>query len=127
MAGSQSGWYAANCAGSGIFLPEACVSTLNSLSAGSTAGAAQGVKQEKLDWLADNPFYTKRFAFYVGRRCRKPRSRMWAKEGTSIGERSRRWRCNTCEEQIKRAGQPGPKVIGIDEISTERATRTVSL
>ena len=28
------------------------------------------VKQERLDWLADNPFYTKRFAFYVGRRCR---------------------------------------------------------
>ena len=28
------------------------------------------VKQEKLPWLANNPFYTKRFAFYVGRRCR---------------------------------------------------------
>jgi len=29
------------------------------------------VKQEKLDWLAGNPFYTtKRFAFFVGRRCR---------------------------------------------------------
>ena len=28
------------------------------------------VKQEKLPWLADSPFYTKRFAFFVGRRCR---------------------------------------------------------
>ena len=28
------------------------------------------VKQERLGFLADNPFYTKRFAFYVGRRCR---------------------------------------------------------
>ncbi len=28
------------------------------------------VKQEKLAWLSDNPFYTKRFAFFVGRRCR---------------------------------------------------------
>lgn len=27
------------------------------------------VKRERLDWLADNPLYTKRFAFYVGRRC----------------------------------------------------------
>src|SRR3990172_6610054 len=27
------------------------------------------VKQEKLSFLADHPFYTKRFAFYVGRRC----------------------------------------------------------
>lgn len=24
------------------------------------------VKRERLDFLADNPFYTKRFAFYVG-------------------------------------------------------------
>lgn len=28
------------------------------------------VKQEGLEWLANNPFYTKRFAFYVGKRCR---------------------------------------------------------
>src|ERR1039457_6194056 len=28
------------------------------------------VKQEKLPWLANNLYYTKRFAFYVGRRCR---------------------------------------------------------
>ena len=28
------------------------------------------VRQEKLSFLADNPLYTKRFAFYVGRRCR---------------------------------------------------------
>ncbi|MGO9061181.1 MAG: transposase family protein [Candidatus Binataceae bacterium] len=28
------------------------------------------MKQEKLAWLSDNPFYTKRFAFFVGRRCR---------------------------------------------------------
>ena len=28
------------------------------------------VKQEKLAWLADLPSYTKRFAFWVGRRCR---------------------------------------------------------
>jgi len=29
------------------------------------------VKREQLAFLADNPFYTKRFAFYVGRRCRQ--------------------------------------------------------
>lgn len=28
------------------------------------------MKQEKPDWLADCPFFTKRFAFHVGRRCR---------------------------------------------------------
>jgi hypothetical protein len=30
----------------------------------------QGVKRERLDFLADNPLYTTRFAYYVGRRCR---------------------------------------------------------
>src|SRR6266704_2362273 len=29
------------------------------------------VEREQLEFLADNPFYTKRFAFYVGRRCRQ--------------------------------------------------------
>lgn len=28
------------------------------------------VKRERLDFPADNPFYTRRFAHYVGRRCR---------------------------------------------------------
>ena len=28
------------------------------------------VKREQLEFLADNPFYTQRFAHYVGRRCR---------------------------------------------------------
>jgi transposase len=27
------------------------------------------VKRERLDFLADNPLYTKRFAWFVGRRC----------------------------------------------------------
>jgi len=38
------------------------------------------VKQEKLDWLADYPFSTKRFAFYVGRRCRDSSIRDVAEE-----------------------------------------------
>jgi transposase len=29
------------------------------------------VKRERLDFLADNPLYTKRFAVFVGRRCRE--------------------------------------------------------
>ena len=38
------------------------------------------VKREKLDFLADNPLYTKRFAFYVGRRCRSAAIKDVAKE-----------------------------------------------
>ena len=39
-----------------------------------------GVKRERLDFLADNPHFTKRFAFYVGRRCRQASIRDVAKE-----------------------------------------------
>ena len=30
-----------------------------------------GVKRERLSFLGDNPFYTKRFSYYVGRRRRQ--------------------------------------------------------
>src|SRR5260221_10932144 len=32
--------------------------------------ACAKVTREHLEFLADNPFYTKRFAWHVGRRCR---------------------------------------------------------
>jgi transposase len=38
------------------------------------------VKRERLDFLADNPHFTKRFAFYVGRRCRQASIRDIAEE-----------------------------------------------
>lgn len=40
------------------------------------------VKSERLDFLADSPFYTKRFAYYVGRRCAKETVKDVAKELT---------------------------------------------
>jgi transposase len=39
-----------------------------------------GVKREKLAWIADNTLYTKRFAFFVGRRCRASTLKDVAKE-----------------------------------------------
>ena len=38
------------------------------------------VKQEKFPWLAPNPFYTQRLAWYVGRRCRETAVKEVAKE-----------------------------------------------
>jgi hypothetical protein len=38
------------------------------------------VKQKRLAWLADTPFYTKRFAVAVGRRCRASSLQDVAKE-----------------------------------------------
>jgi hypothetical protein len=42
VVGYREGGMTANCAGSGIFLLEACASTSSSISVGSTAGAAKG-------------------------------------------------------------------------------------
>jgi transposase len=80
----------------------------------------QGVKQEKLDWLADNPFYPKRFAFYIGRRCRTSSIQDVAKEHLLDWRTVKTLEMQYMREQIKRAGQPRPKVIGIDEISIRK-------
>jgi len=82
--------------------------------------SCQGVKQEGLDWLADNPFYTKRFAFHIGRRCRHSSIRDVAKEHLLDWKTVKALEMQYMREQIKRAGQPRPKVIGIDEISIRK-------
>jgi transposase len=78
------------------------------------------VKQEKLPWLANNPFYTKRFAFYVGRRCRSSTILDVARELCLDWKTVKSLEMEYMREQLRRAGTPGPKVIGIDEISIGR-------
>jgi transposase len=76
-----------------------------------------GVKRERLDFLADNPLYTKRFAMFVGRRCRESSIKDVARElhldWHTVKELDKQY----MKAQLKRAGTPGPKAIGIDEIS----------
>jgi len=78
------------------------------------------VKQEKLDWLADNPFVTKRFAFFVGRRCRTMTIRDVAEETRLDWKTIKALDCEYMREQLRRAGKPRPGVIGIDEISIRK-------
>lgn len=78
------------------------------------------VKQEKLDWLSDNPFYTKRFAFWVGRRCRAMTLAAVAKEARLDWKTVKVLEKQYMEEQLKRTGTPAPRVIGIDEISIRK-------
>ena len=78
------------------------------------------MKRERLDWLAANPHYTKRFARYVGKLCR----------GTAIKEVADDLRLDWhavkemdklyMREQLARAGNPRPEVIGIEEISVRK-------
>jgi transposase len=78
------------------------------------------VKRERLDFLADNPRYTKRFAFYVGRRCRQGSIRDVAKELRLDWDTVKTLEKQYMQVQLARAGLPGPKAIGIDEISIRK-------
>ncbi|MGH6781528.1 MAG: ISL3 family transposase, partial [Sphingomonadaceae bacterium] len=78
------------------------------------------VKQEKLDWLADNPFVTKRFAFFVGRRCRTTTIKDVAEETRLDWKTIKDLDAQYMREQLRRAGKPAPKVIGIDEVSIRK-------
>jgi transposase len=78
------------------------------------------VKRERLDFLADNPRYTKRFAYYVGRRCRQASIRDVAKELRLDWETVKTLEKQYMQAQLARAGRPGPKAIGIDEISIRK-------
>ena len=78
------------------------------------------VKRERLDFLADNPRFTKRFAFYVGRRCRQASIRDVAKELKLDWDTVKTLEMQYMRAQIERAGTPGPKAIGIDEISIRK-------
>jgi len=78
------------------------------------------VKQERLAFLADNPFYTKRFAFYVGRRCRASPIRDVATELHLDWHTVKALEQQDMREQLRRAGTPGPQVIGIAEVSIRK-------
>ena len=78
------------------------------------------VKRERLDFLADNPLYTQRFAYYVGRRCRSATIKDVAAELKLDWHTVKALEQHYMEAQLKRAGTPSPQVIGIDEIAIRK-------
>ena len=75
------------------------------------------MKSERLDWLADNPLDTQRFAFFVGRRCRETPIKEVAEELFLDWHTVKELDKQSMQEQLRRAGQPALRVIGIDEIA----------
>ncbi len=71
-------------------------------------------------FLSDNPFYTKRFGFVVGRRCRAASVRDVAREFHLDWHTVKELDKQYMQAQLDRAGKPAPKVIGIDEISIRK-------
>ena len=78
------------------------------------------VKRERLKFLVDNALHTKRFALYVGRRCRSAAVRDVAKELNLDWHTVKRLEMDYMREQVRRVGTPGPQVVGIDEISIRK-------
>jgi len=78
------------------------------------------VKTEKMDILSDNPFYTKRFAFVVGRKCRVMTVRDVAKEYRLDWHTVKSLDKQYMEKQLERNPVAAPRVIGIDEISVRK-------
>ena len=78
------------------------------------------MRQERFDFLSDNPFYTKRFAIYVGKRCQASTIRDVAKDlhldWKTVKELDKQY----MQAQLNRLGVPGPRVIGIDELSIRK-------
>jgi len=78
------------------------------------------VKMEKLPWISENGRYTKRFAFFIGRKCRTMTVKDVAKEQRLDWHTVKEIDKQYMTEQLRRAGFPGPKVIGIDEIAVRK-------
>jgi transposase len=78
------------------------------------------VKQERLDWLADNPHYTRRFAWYVGKQCRSTSIKEVAEDLRLDWHAVKAMDMLYMQEQLAVAGPPAPGVIGIDEISIRK-------
>jgi transposase len=78
------------------------------------------VKQEKLSWVADNPLYTKRFALFVGRRCRTATIQDVARELQLDWRTVKELDKHYMREQLRRRGTPGPQIIGVDEIAIRK-------
>jgi len=78
------------------------------------------VKQEKLSWLANNPFYTKRFSYYVGKKCRAMTVTDVAKELKLDWHSVKTLEKDYMLEQLRRNPVAAPRAIGIDEISLRK-------
>ncbi|MBI5613366.1 ISL3 family transposase [Candidatus Gottesmanbacteria bacterium] len=78
------------------------------------------VKREKLDFLANNPFYTKRFVHYAGRKCRVMTIQDAAKELKLDWHTVKALDKEYMEKQLLQSPVAAPRVIGIDEVSLRK-------
>lgn len=78
------------------------------------------VKGESLSWIGNNSFYTKRFAYYAGKRCQNTTIREVADELHLDWRTVKSMEMDYMREKLRRAGNPAPRVVGMDEISIRK-------
>lgn len=75
---------------------------------------------ERLDWLAENPRHTQRFAMRVGAMCREMTVKAVAEFERLHQSTVKDLDTLYMRKQVARAGRPSPRVIGVDEISIRK-------
>ena len=84
---------------------------------------ACGVKNEKLAFLSSNTKYTLRFAMQIGGLCRvmtiQDVARLMHLHWHAVRDLDKIY----MREQLRLAGHPKPRVIGVDEISCQSASK----
>lgn len=78
------------------------------------------MKRERLEDFLENALHTKRFARYIGKRCRGSSIKEVAEEQCLDWHTVKRLEMQYMREQLERSGKPRPQVIGIDEISVRK-------
>ena len=80
----------------------------------------QGVKVERLDWLAQNPRYTQRFAQHVGTLCRDMSNKAVAQMLSLHEHTVKDLDVQYLRAWLAKTPQPAPRVIGVDELSIKK-------
>ena len=86
----------------------------------SSARRCGTVKQENVGLAGGQSVLHQRVAFFVGRRCRTMTVKDVAEETSLDWQTVKELDKQYMREQLRRAGTPAPKVIGIDEISIRK-------
>jgi len=80
----------------------------------------QVVRQEKLSWLSENTRLTKRFAYYLGRRCEHSTIKSVAEEFDLDWKTVKEAEKEYMRAKLATAPPVAPEVIGIDEFSRRK-------
>lgn len=78
------------------------------------------MKTERLAWLAENPHFTRRFAFHVGRLCREMTVKRVAALLHLTWDQVKDLEKQYMQAILAKAPAPRPRALGIDEVSRRK-------